>query len=164
MFFFSYFAMCIPSIPCSPVSGTSIHPDPIVASDEESGFVDVPAADELSGSVVDVDPLDLTNYRYKEICMHVEQTADPKFLLRDVQQNHGRELEASMRSYELHYRHGMITVAWLLDFNARATFKEEAFVFENYRKGVKSGFKLNMLDGRHRCAAVRVFKEKDGNA
>lgn len=49
-------------MPASPVPGANVIPDPIVELDEELDALDVPLANEIAGTVVNVQPVELYHY------------------------------------------------------------------------------------------------------
>lgn len=101
----------------SHVASASVDFDPIIVSNEESDVVDMAEAEELPGSSVDVQPLDLASYKYEEILMYVDRIANPTFPLRDIQTSHVRDFADLIRSHPFDYSNGMIMVVWSPDCN-----------------------------------------------
>lgn len=68
-----------------PVSDANMIPDPFVVLDDKFDALDAPHANELAGSTVNVQLVELRKYRHEEPCLSVGQIADSRFAPRNVQ-------------------------------------------------------------------------------
>lgn len=111
-----------------PVLGATVNADPHVVPDDQSDAFDTPLASELLGSTVNVQQVKLSNYRYEELWIYIEQIADATFPQRDIQSNHIKILFASMCPLTFDHRNGMITVIWSAEYNTTDSSMEDSVV------------------------------------
>lgn len=86
--------------------------DSIMVSNNTIDAVGASLANELAGTAADMPTVELRHYRYKKVCMSVEQIANPKFPLCDIQRRHVKDQIASTRALGFDYRNEMVTVTW----------------------------------------------------
>lgn len=111
--------MCTLSMPASLASRANVIPSKIVMSDDKFDASYAPLSNELSGSAVKVNLVEISHYRCKEEWLSVKQIADPAFPLRDIRSSQVQILVAQMCALELDYRSKMITVTCLRNVTRR---------------------------------------------
>lgn len=94
--------------------------------------------------------------------MSVEQAAYPVFTLCNVQRSQAKSHAVSIHALTLDYRNVMIFVQCSAECNSTGSSMNDSFDKENGRKGVKDGFEVILLDGRHRRSAVGHLKVERG--
>lgn len=73
------------SVPFTAVLGAPVNTDPIVVSNDEINVMEAPLANELNGSVVDLQAVEFSHYRYDEVLMSMELITGLTFMLRGIQ-------------------------------------------------------------------------------
>lgn len=97
----------------------------------------------------------MTRYGYEKLWLGVEQIADQISLLPDIQSGCVKSLVESMCALAFDYHNGMTNVLWSAKNNPTDCGIGDEFTVQGGRKFVTDGLKMTLLDGCHRCIAVR---------
>lgn len=79
-----YLKMCTFSVPASFFPGAKVTLDPIVVFYDEFDALEAQLTNKLTGSAINLQPVELGRYGYEKLLLSVGQVANQIFLLRDV--------------------------------------------------------------------------------
>lgn len=153
--------MSTSSVLSSLILAATVNANPIKFADSRFDALDIPFTNELTGSAVSVQSVELGHYRYKEAWIVVEKIADPTFPLCSIQRGDVKDIVASMCVLVFDYPNGTINTTWSGECIPKYSFMKDAIVEQGDQKFVSEGFKKILLDGRHHCCAVRQLQPED---
>lgn len=112
-------------VPVSPVPNANMTSDPIVVSNDAFDALDASLVHKLKGSIVNVQPVDLSCNYYEAAWLSLEQFGDPTLPLPDIQNSPVKSPAPSMRALELQYRNEMIIVTLSMECNPTDSVTED---------------------------------------
>lgn len=129
--------MYISSLISFTVLEAAVNANSIVVLDEAFDAPHALLANDLSGSAVIMQRMELSRYHYKEALMNAQQNTDAIFALRDVHSSHVGSLVASMRELGFDYCTGIITVTWSAERDPTDSLMEHSVAQKGCQEFVK---------------------------
>lgn len=115
-----------------------------------------------SGQPIAARSLNVNDYSYTEVCLNVNQIADPPHPLPDINSAHCSSLTEPLSVLHLYYKRRIMPVTFRLNLNPKRTTLSEAIEDSAGRRILKQDLKMDAVDEIHRCQATMTLLNVDG--